>query len=295
MYGPTIRKIRLEKKIRANEVYLGVVSKSFYYNFEKGNNDITSDKFLLILDNLELSLAEFLYIHNDYKLLPNQSIYREILSLYKNLDTKSLEHLHTIYLNLKNSSSRTEQLYASLAYSLVYTTYNYKDETPTLPLKEYLSYVKTWTLFELEIFENSMAIFFKDRKTLDEMFAKAIATLETFKDILELNLHEHIRSLYLNYLQFLLDENEFYEASCLKDYFSEHFSTLPANTDLSLSYKFGCSIANAYSTRCLDKLSTAREVLDFLNEHNPTDERILHSIYTVHKDRLIFFLERNIN
>ena len=67
-HGEVVRKIRLSKGLTQKEVYLGIVSKSYAIEFEKGNHSISATLLLDILERLSLDMDEFLYISQDYRL-----------------------------------------------------------------------------------------------------------------------------------------------------------------------------------------------------------------------------------
>ena len=53
-HGEVVRKIRLSKGLTQKEVYLGIVSKSYAIEFEKGNHSISATLLLDILERLSL-------------------------------------------------------------------------------------------------------------------------------------------------------------------------------------------------------------------------------------------------
>lgn len=292
MYGPTIREIRRNKKIRANEVFEGIVSKSFYYNFEQGRHEIGAEKFQQILTRLEISFSEFDYIHHDFQIDLQQTMYQQILTLYRQLDQRSMSALQKIYEENYQSADRRRQLYASLAYSLIYASFQYKDLTPTRPLQEYLGYVEKWTLFELEIFEGSMMIFFHEPQKLKAMMEKAFQTLDSFEGLLRDTFQQHISALYLNYLQFLLAEEEFTEARTLEKRLRQLFPWWQPNMEMALFFAFGNSLVRGFLMRDTTGLLEAEEVVSWLEKFVPAEGRILRGILQVQEERLRFRIQR---
>ncbi|QHM43523.1 hypothetical protein C7M38_01650 [Lactiplantibacillus plantarum] len=65
--GETIHQIRLSKGLTQQEVYSGIISRSFASRFESGANDIGASKLFAILDNLAISADELRFIHQNYQ------------------------------------------------------------------------------------------------------------------------------------------------------------------------------------------------------------------------------------
>ena len=65
--GEIIKYIRLSKKLKSKNIYNGILSRPAVSRFERGLSDTTTEKFFNILDNLNISLEEFHFIYNNYK------------------------------------------------------------------------------------------------------------------------------------------------------------------------------------------------------------------------------------
>ncbi|WP_040285217.1 helix-turn-helix domain-containing protein [Sporosarcina koreensis] len=64
--GSTIRKIRTDKNYSQRYVTDGIMTQSAYSKFELNKTDISFFSLAKILENLEVSMDEFLYIHNGF-------------------------------------------------------------------------------------------------------------------------------------------------------------------------------------------------------------------------------------
>lgn len=162
-HGEVVRKIRLSKGLSQKEVYLGIVSKSYAIEFEKGNHSISATLLLDILERLSLDMDEFLYIGADYHLNP-QSSYRARFSQASN--RHDLTALQQLFDQLKNEPQGIATVHlaevrsririiASAAKTGVY------DPTVVLPedrqtIVSYLSQLQTWTLQEIQLFANTL-------------------------------------------------------------------------------------------------------------------------------------------
>lgn len=204
MYGRTIRKIRKDKGLTLKEVYLGIVSKSFYIEFEKGNYNIEMSKFKKILDELALNFEEFIYIHQNYKTPNNKNLKDQISLAYSKWDLISL---NGIYQEYKDSQFIRERFLASKAYALIYITEDNAKHMSEVPLKElqiYLSSLKEWTLEDIQDYIAISGAF--DAATDKVLFQRALTSLQKYQyyetdtyNTLCINLFMgHIQKLLLN-------------------------------------------------------------------------------------------------
>ena len=65
--GEVLGDIRKNKNLKSKEVYKGILSRPAISRFEKGHSDTTAEKFLQILENLNLSLEEFHFLYDGNK------------------------------------------------------------------------------------------------------------------------------------------------------------------------------------------------------------------------------------
>lgn len=211
MYGPTIRKVRKSKGIMLKEVYLGIVSKSFYIEFEKGKYNIEMSKFKNILDILTLTFEEFLYIHEGYKLAQVNNLNEKISIDYTNWDLLSL---NTIYKEYKDSRFVRERFLASKAYALIYITEdnaNFMSEKPLSELKTYLISLKEWTLEDIRDYISISSIF--DVVVSKELFQRACNSLKKYQSY-EADLYNTLCiELFMGHIQTLLINQQIDEAS----------------------------------------------------------------------------------
>jgi len=148
--GVTIRKIRQVKGLSQKQIYSGIVSRSFATRFERGNNDIQSEKLLKILNNIAVSPNEFQFIHNNYKEPLMDSLLAKIYEMY---DNHSFSALSRWIKNHKNGNTSEEKYAVAYAEILMFTfdhaTMPVTDSTYVLLV--HLLEEKTWTLQEIKI------------------------------------------------------------------------------------------------------------------------------------------------
>lgn len=65
-YGLTFKEIRTSKNYRQGDVHKESMHQTTYSKFELGKIDVTSEKFEILLNNIEMSFEEFQFIHHSY-------------------------------------------------------------------------------------------------------------------------------------------------------------------------------------------------------------------------------------
>lgn len=90
MYGPTIKKIRTQRGLTLQAVYKDVCSKTNSIKFEKGERNLSIDKFLIVLDTLMIDMEEFLWIHNMYKPINTDLIEYRLNASFNENDVKPI-------------------------------------------------------------------------------------------------------------------------------------------------------------------------------------------------------------
>lgn len=83
-YGKLFRELREQKHISLREAAFGILSKSQLSRFELGENDISLSKFLLLLENINFSMAEFLEISDQHENKKNTRSFEEAGLLEQN-------------------------------------------------------------------------------------------------------------------------------------------------------------------------------------------------------------------
>ncbi|MBA3926588.1 helix-turn-helix domain-containing protein [Listeria rustica] len=82
--GKTIRQIRLIKSMKQKD--FSEVSQAGIANIESSRKNITLDKLISILDDFGMSLREFEYIRNDYKLSPTDNLFLDFTNVKNSVD-----------------------------------------------------------------------------------------------------------------------------------------------------------------------------------------------------------------
>lgn len=211
--GPLIKQLRCQKKMTQLNLYDGIVSKSFVSVFEKGEYGIEADKLFNILQRLNVSPDEFLYLRHQFK----ESDYIRTLQAIDNAYAKKdMLQLDDIFKNSQHRPDLTDKALGALAYLKIAVTgsniYSMPFENIRF-LRDYLNSVEEWTLFELRLFVEGIFVYKDDLPQLKRLFKKAIDTFTKYHQNATLspfgNPSEHIASIVLNYVQILLYQHTF--------------------------------------------------------------------------------------
>lgn len=207
-YGQTLRSIRLDKGMTQKEIYSGVVSRTFYGRFEKGEQQMTAEKFAALLANIGIDFNEFSYIHQNYQQPTNQSLRQQIDTYYAKQD---FAHLLALYNKNKASADQQTRFLASYAYALTYGWQNnglQLDNAPIQPLVQYLRQLKHWTIADLEIFAMGILGMTEDWTILTACYTEAQQTYRRYRNYSRwYDVALPFSSILSSYTQLILDSN----------------------------------------------------------------------------------------
>lgn len=159
--GKVIKSIRLSKKLKSKNVYNNILSRPASSRFEKGLSDTTSKKLFEILSNLNISLEEFYFIYNGYKIEDDYDFLSQYSKYFYLNDTDKLRKLENITIQkyLKTNQIKFSH-YSALTNLTISSILNEKPNLRSLQiLNEYLLNCEEWTYYELVLFTNSLDFF----------------------------------------------------------------------------------------------------------------------------------------
>ncbi|MEH6938750.1 helix-turn-helix transcriptional regulator [Bacillus sp. JJ664] len=231
-----MKNIRKQKGLTQKEIYTGVVSKSFYSDFEADKYSVSLDKIQGLLQNLNISFEEFLYFHNQMDLSDTQKLEKKIDDYYKK---GKFEELYSIYQEYYTCSIREVRYLASKAYLLVLITnsnfYNFSRD-PFNEIISNLEATKSWTLNEIKLAK--LVLLSIPEKKMEESFklyhkiAKELSKYINFSDMLY---PKELADLYFNRIQSLLVLNNISEAEKV---FQDYSSLINEVDDINLFIQF---------------------------------------------------------
>lgn len=155
MYGHTIRKIRKNKGLKQKDICQDIVTLSYYSRIERDISIPTIDVFFKIIDNLNISLEEFHFIHNDFKKRENDQIWFDLTELYHAGDTKGLINYKDLLSKIKYNNENPLILMLMIDLFIMRLE-NKQIEIDISPITNNLKKIETWTSREVKIFISIM-------------------------------------------------------------------------------------------------------------------------------------------
>ncbi|MCA5597913.1 MAG: helix-turn-helix domain-containing protein [Lactiplantibacillus plantarum] len=281
--GETIHQIRLSKGLTQQEVYSGIISRSFASRFESGANDIGASKLFAILDNLAISADELRFIHQNYQ----PSAYDQALWTIRHAyETLNFPALATWIREHRHSPHAYEQLIASYA-SILMLSYDHRSvgvTTTTQPAFDHLRQAKTWTLQELKLVPVLIPIIasIDGLAALTPLTTRMAANCASYQTAWGDPFHvsNDLLDFYGSLFQTKLNFHDFQSAQNLKTKFTA-IDSHQLNWDGRLSQQFWLGIWNLYfgdwqiGNQLLDEVS----VLE--THHHPRIDNTLFAIRNV--------------
>lgn len=185
-YGETVRDIRISKGLKLKDVYLNILSKSYSIDFEKGNHEISLRLIEEILARLLLTLDEFLYIHHDYQLPPDEEFRLQYAEAGNQNDLTKLADLlkETADDTTMSARLKTAQVRSRLRQLIDFNEHHTYRKDAILQedvslITDYLYSLDSWTLQELLLFANSLD--FIDYQEKVDLFRSLLPSLDKYK------------------------------------------------------------------------------------------------------------------
>ncbi|WP_342558128.1 helix-turn-helix domain-containing protein [Metasolibacillus sp. FSL K6-0083] len=159
--GFIFRNLRLDRNYSLSEVSEGILSPSFLSKFERGDSDISLSKFYLLLERLNITMDEFLFISNDYRPTQMEVLMRNVRVAYENNNLTLLLKLEQVEIEkLKKYNFKSYEYNAIMIRALAHNLDKKVEmkNTDIESLNNYLFSIENWGLYELMLFGNSMSI-----------------------------------------------------------------------------------------------------------------------------------------
>jgi len=180
--GIYIKRLRKNKCYTQKYVGEGVLSQSAYSKFEAGISDIHSEAFIQILDRLDMSLEEVLYISNGYCLKEVKDLVHSFFSLpYNNLDS-----LHQLVVEIEQYPEYENNILLNdirtVCFALIelYATHDIlAARTIVEPVWKRLSLLNNWYLTDIRLINSILYLFPND--TAIELTRNVLKQLDRYK------------------------------------------------------------------------------------------------------------------
>lgn len=153
-FGETLRFIRTSKQVSINKLADDVISKSQLSRFERGESEISCSKLNHILNKLNTSFDEFLFINrgfsdDDFKIMIN-----EIRDSTASSDIQNLKKILESYQNKDKSTLKNFEITLLKSILNNYSKDIYPSKSELDELVDYLFKVEHWGYYEISLFGN---------------------------------------------------------------------------------------------------------------------------------------------
>jgi Rgg/GadR/MutR family transcriptional activator len=201
--GTCFSTLRKSKHIAVNQIIGSNISQSQYHRFIKNESDISFSKFLLMLDQINITLEEFVFIAFD-KSDPLKKGMVEIKESFEKKDINRLRSLANEFNDYYFVDKQIKFLHmSSICECLVSKLENKKDSSKSATLKKYLLNVETWGHYELVLFNNTFFLY--DADIIQILFNQAKKVTSIYSALFH-HIQEAIK-LHSNVILYFLERN----------------------------------------------------------------------------------------
>lgn len=191
-YGQTFKHLREQKGISITSAANGVVSKSFLSRFERGLSNISFEKLIHLLTNINVSAEELIYLAHCREQQPLEFHYEETKDYIAPKESANcsdkLEHYLRQY-------QRTKTSHDYLNYLKIKSHYDQADPLTTKQrqfIYTYLFKIETWTHYELRLFMATL-----DSFSTDQVFLLTKQMVKNGSETIDVNWNHQADFLYI--------------------------------------------------------------------------------------------------
>lgn len=153
--GKYFKKFRESRHLTLKNIANESLSMAQLSRFENGTSDLTISKFLYSLNELNISLEEFMYAVNNYKMSPLNELLLKINEYSTTRNDKALKKLLNTQQNITDKNKKLSNILIQIClYDL--SGENLYTEEDIRYLSDYLLSIDDWGMYELLLFSNSM-------------------------------------------------------------------------------------------------------------------------------------------
>ncbi|UPQ86530.1 hypothetical protein M0R79_03910 [Ignavigranum ruoffiae] len=210
-----INSIRKMKGLSVHQIVGDKLSKSTYYRYVNGENDISSEMFVYLLRKLKISLEELQFYCYGDEFKPERKL---MLQLQKSYMRENCQQLHALKIKCQNYFRSTNDIVFQHIEALIEILIaRLQDKAIIIKdnrLYKYLFNIESWGHYEISFFNNSLHYF--DKETLDILLPRVIQKLNWYHHLDE-NSNENVR-LIANVIIFYLQLKDIKKASYYIDF-----------------------------------------------------------------------------
>ena len=159
-FGEVFKKFRESRGLRLKDVAKAGISTSQLSRFEKGETDLTISKFMLILDEINMPIEEFIYAVHDFHRDELNELLSKVRHFVSNHDIEGLKRLLYSQMESDPKQEKFHKLNIVLLkirlQDLSGESYYSSDDLSYLT--DYLFSVEYWGYYELLIYSNTLDV-----------------------------------------------------------------------------------------------------------------------------------------
>lgn len=157
-FGEVFNRIRTGKRLSIRDVAGGKMSVSFVSKFERGETDINISRFLILLENMNVTIEEFYSVAQKASATHMTKLMRKVSKAYYEMDVPKLNALIEQEMALHEETGSAFYKHNAI---MIEAFINVTDESPISEahaafLSDYLFGIEYWGKYELTIFGNAM-------------------------------------------------------------------------------------------------------------------------------------------
>lgn len=216
--GNIYRKLRKDKKLTLKEASVHILSISQLSKFECGQNDVSATKLFLLLERVNVTLAEYYSMITDFEECYIDQLINSVNEYIYYKDYESIDYL-VLKLEKEYKGSKNKfdyYIYIVIIIKLSNTEYKnsmrYVTEEEISELTDYLFSVEDWTYFEIILYSNSLE---KIEWQSMMVFSLELSRKATVSLSYE-NYQKVVIEIILNTLLRCLKENRLFEAKTIQ-------------------------------------------------------------------------------
>lgn len=215
--GAVFRQIRESRHISLEEATGGEFSRSMLSRFERGENDLTTQRFFQALQQIKTSLSEFSHLAG----IDQHSFIPKLLKEhYENMSLEHDQDLYQSYQQAYQKDHKKEDFLASIILKAqMLGFYPEVELTSSQEEHDYLFSVTIWGIFELNLFSLTSPLF---SSQLYRQYTEELVQRDDFKLLLDSS-RPALNSIFLNGFFLAISSNEFEDASFFDHLINDHF------------------------------------------------------------------------
>ncbi|SQF69175.1 HTH-type transcriptional regulator rgg [Streptococcus dysgalactiae subsp. equisimilis] len=159
-FGEIFKKFRESRGLKLKDIAKAGISTSQLSRFEKGETDLTVSKFMLILDEINMPIDEFMYAVHDFRRDDLNELLLKVRHFVSTRDIEGMKKLLYSQMESENKRQKFHQINMILLKIRLQdlSGENYYDKKDLDDLTDYLFSVEYWGYYELLIFMNTLDV-----------------------------------------------------------------------------------------------------------------------------------------